>query len=754
MTPAKTVHVAELAARRALLALFLRRAGACLSWGGGLALGVAAGMKAAGWPGELIAVAGVLGAAVVCAAAWALAGRWSVARAARELDARLGLHDRLSSGLALASEAGSDAFAAIAVSDAERAAVSVAFERAIPLRAGRTWRVWPVLMMAAVGVAVFAPRAERGSRAAGGDPGASVGASEAALAIEGAAEELRRAAVSEPAPVRSVHDAAVADLERELKSVRERPGESLARAASAVGEAADAMESLALSERSRWDRTRDALSRAAPNERGREVSDVMKRLAQGDMDGAAGAARDLGEHADSLPPEERERIARELEEAARRIDEAARQESHEAGEEDERAAGGPAEPSEQRQSPAADPSGVAPGAPPANGESARPRAGDKQPADPAERDADASRDAEGRLAEAMRDAARELRERPSPERREGTRGENPQGEVRRPGADGSSPGQRGTGSRDAEQPRESRPPANPPAGQPERPGDQEGAESQPRPGESNPGDARSPRPSPDKPGEGGASRQEPGAPPTPGEHPSSDRGPGPERGDPAGTPGKPPERASRPKDLGGGGARPDAPPRPQAGTEQGRPEGGAQGEGSGLERLERELERMAREGRGIDRRLTESKRLREQAESLLARASPEQRRRLEELASRLAGSREAGDGPRGPVTPPAPVAPIDGVPTTPVDARAPGGEGGLTIADWLGEGGQGPAAPRIAEGLRQAAEGAERAIEQQAVPARHSDLVRRVFERYARRASGGAGQGPVQDAPDAPKRRD
>lgn len=36
--------------------------------------------------------------------------------------------------------------------------------------------------------------------------------------------------------------------------------------------------------------------------------------------------------------------------------------------------------------------------------------------------------------------------------------------------------------------------------------------------------------------------------------------------------------------------------------------------------------------------------------------------------------------------------------------------------------------------LREAASGAERAIEQQAVPDRRSDLVRRVFRRYSERA--------------------
>ncbi|NRA58705.1 MAG: hypothetical protein HRU13_11390, partial [Phycisphaerales bacterium] len=75
-----------------------------------------------------------------------------------------------------------------------------------------------------------------------------------------------------------------------------------------------------------------------------------------------------------------------------------------------------------------------------------------------------------------------------------------------------------------------------------------------------------------------------------------------------------------------------------------------------------------------------------------------------------------------------------------------------TVAEWFGEGretpGQGPAA--IGDDVREAARGAQEAIERERVPRRRSELIRRVFERYAERlgqqrqgssASGGSTSG-------------
>lgn len=52
----------------------------------------------------------------------------------------------------------------------------------------------------------------------------------------------------------------------------------------------------------------------------------------------------------------------------------------------------------------------------------------------------------------------------------------------------------------------------------------------------------------------------------------------------------------------------------------------------------------------------------------------------------------------------------------------------------------------LAEEIERAAAGAERAIEQAAVPTRYAGLVREVFDRYAKRArsGGGAGEKPKE----------
>lgn len=71
-----------------------------------------------------------------------------------------------------------------------------------------------------------------------------------------------------------------------------------------------------------------------------------------------------------------------------------------------------------------------------------------------------------------------------------------------------------------------------------------------------------------------------------------------------------------------------------------------------------------------------------------------------------------------------------------------------TVAEWFGEGRQSPGqgAPSVGEDVRQAVRGAQEAIERERVPRRRSDLIRRVFERYAEqlgreRSGGSSGDG-------------
>jgi len=159
-----------------------------------------------------------------------------------------------------------------------------------------------------------------------------------------------------------------------------------------------------------------------------------------------------------------------------------------------------------------------------------------------------------------------------------------------------------------------------------------------------------------------------------------------------------------------------------------------------LDRLARELRDAAERGQQGRDGEARARRLRAQAERLLADASPEDRERLERLARDAAG-------PRGPIVPPTDRTPLGDVPTTPVDARPSDPAASpkdRVIAEWLSDRAPDRGGPvtreAVAEGVRDAARGAERAIEQQAVPQRYGDLVRRVFRRYVDRA---APAGPV-----------
>lgn len=106
-----------------------------------------------------------------------------------------------------------------------------------------------------------------------------------------------------------------------------------------------------------------------------------------------------------------------------------------------------------------------------------------------------------------------------------------------------------------------------------------------------------------------------------------------------------------------------------------------------------------------------------------------------------------------------PNSPWDG-PTEFVDARhedaAESAQNERTIAEWFNPGNAQTGDDSIGEvgpqqAVRQAEERAQRAIEQQTVPRRHADVIKRVFDRLAKQAQAAQPAPPVvQDAEDAP----
>lgn len=320
-------------------------------------------------------------------------------------------------------------------------------------------------------------------------------------------------------------------------------------------------------------------------------------------------------------------------------------------------------------------------------------------------------------------------------------GEKPgQREVEKPGQDeGEKPGDR-QGAQGGERPGQQAV---------EKPGDRQGEQGGEKPGQQaveKPGQDEGEKPGARQGAQGG---EKPGQQAV--EKPGQGQGQKPgERDAPGGrerTPGDP--TAARPTD-GGRNSQPgeqtrqsERPSGAEAQDERGQHSGDARSR-DGVERLQRELERLSdRERQGRSQR-DASRALREQAERLLERASPEQRRELERLAREMSPDQQH---------PEPGLRPSEAEPwrTEPFDARAkPTGDeqdSGRVIADWYDPN----AAPRPTETpdaapatapMAEAARGAERAIERQAVPRSRSDLVRRVFERYRRRAGSGAEGAP------------
>ncbi|MEO0511888.1 MAG: hypothetical protein AAF108_03220 [Planctomycetota bacterium] len=132
-----------------------------------------------------------------------------------------------------------------------------------------------------------------------------------------------------------------------------------------------------------------------------------------------------------------------------------------------------------------------------------------------------------------------------------------------------------------------------------------------------------------------------------------------------------------------------------------------------------------------------ARRLRERSDQLLSEATPEELEEARRLANALAAERSSAWSGR----------------TELFDARSePTGpsESDRVIGRWFGDGdaGRGVSREGFNETVRDAARGAERAIEENAVPPRHTSLIRRVFESYVSR-QGEGGAEAVDDASDA-----
>ncbi len=170
--------------------------------------------------------------------------------------------------------------------------------------------------------------------------------------------------------------------------------------------------------------------------------------------------------------------------------------------------------------------------------------------------------------------------------------------------------------------------------------------------------------------------------------------------------------------------------------------------GDAIDKALDQLEKLDRRQRETLKRKAQSEQMKKRAEELLDKASPEQRQRLADLASRFQGD-AARDKPGGEWKPDTEM--FDARPQEsgkPGDERAVGSTEPTGAPDRNARSGPRGSAYKPTE-VREAAAAAEKAIEGQAIPRRYRDYVRNVYRRFEQQAREAAPEG--QDADAAPK---
>ncbi|MGD9689328.1 MAG: hypothetical protein AB7K52_08040 [Phycisphaerales bacterium] len=330
------------ARRRRLAAMMLEHVG---QWalvgaaGAGVAVIAAKGVGLnAGWIPALVALPL---AGVVYGLARALAHRPTNLDAARELDTALDLRGRLANAAdwnARAPQRQDEAFVALALADAERAAGSVRPEQVVGVRAGWRWGAWPAAIAAAALLGVYLPAGPWWRSGAARETIARASAERRAAVdrIEQLRQELAPA-LRETAPTGGA-EATAADLRSldEIQKSVERgeadPARAAAEVASTLERAADEAEERAVRQRDEARALRDRVARAtreaataranagAGGAERAEADELTQTMADGDFAGAADAVERALEQMKAMPAADRQRLAEELEALARGLE--------------------------------------------------------------------------------------------------------------------------------------------------------------------------------------------------------------------------------------------------------------------------------------------------------------------------------------------------------------------------------------------------------------------------------------------------
>jgi hypothetical protein len=800
MTRARAITTA--ANRRLWLDAIVRSAGRSLTLAaaGGLALVAVDRLLGIGLPVWTLLSAPIL---VGCVGAGFLAARERrrAGDASIVLDHALGLRDRVSSSIALERVASNgdanDPFLALAREDAERVSSDANVRRAIPIRFDNWWVAAPFAAAALVTASLFTPvfdvfgaserRVERVALEERRERSQEV--------IDEIKEELRQATANQSADAATPEQLrALEELERELAQGEISPDDARTKAASRLDDLAQSFEDRA----EREDRTLDALGekfasldgRASDDSAAKPLEDALRR---GDWGAAAEALEQLRRETasdSSISPEEREQVARDLDDLARAIEQAAGPE--------QQAQGGADQPGTHDE--AGDPER------PEDGGAFDQLREQGVPSDVA-RDLAESRDAQ-EISDALQreglapEQAERLADRIAQENERRGSEEQAQRDLRdlAKALDDAAENARNPDAPPSPPPTPS--PTQTPPTDPNRPS----ANEQRREQEGPPQEQRTPsggenRPRNENDPSSRESEKDPGAPQrNPQQGPSQDVGT--DQGDEQTSPnsdqrGRQVDDAQRPdaqpqpgtqdqqgsskddasspsnqeapdgaqqsrRDASGRGAGQEGESqRPGANADQraedgaqsgardsGTSEGDRSGQGesnNGMSRALDKVRELAQRRDIANQSREDAQRLREQAERMMQDLSPEEREQMRRLAEQIA--REQG----------APVEDFSGALSRDVDARRPTGapdDSGRVIAEWLSDGKPGANDARgtvdARRRLTEAAAGAQRAIEEQQTPARHSEFIRRYFQRLPGAVDRAAPSNapPVRDAQD------
>jgi hypothetical protein len=344
-----TLKAANAAARRMLLQSLVRRAGVALSIGVGAACAGVLADRLIGPGLDQRTWWFILGGVAAGAGAWTAITAWRKRPRAIDgaivADSRLGLRDALSSGLELSHRAasGDDAFARVAVEDAEAIAKDAPISRATPIRFDNWWALWPALATASVALTFVQPldlltdkraRIEAAERVAE--------ASSADKAIEEASKALEEIASSgnsptednaPPSPAEAQRLEALNKLREQLSSGAKSSDDARAEAASELSRAADAAAQEAQQQAQSQESVAKAMSGLKPEELGAADSPA-KRLAEAlqsaDADAAARTAEGMSKSLSEMTPSQRREEARRLSTLAKQLEQLAAQKQRDA----------------------------------------------------------------------------------------------------------------------------------------------------------------------------------------------------------------------------------------------------------------------------------------------------------------------------------------------------------------------------------------------------------------------------------------